>query len=256
MDQEEIQHLDDELIMNDVARAVEERELVAYYQPVYDLRGGSLVEVEALVRWTLPDGTLIPAALFVPSLDRMGVTAGLDWFMAEEGSAMQPKVGVPVALNFAALHADDPAFIQTLNDTASWHESQGAQLHIELQERFLTDESLGMGDFVASLREAGICVTADNVTSGVEGLPVLADLGVHQVKLARSAWEDMDAEQLAAYVACADELGLLLGATGVESAEDTEFLSAAGCARAQGFYLGEPMAADALLSTDVLKENH
>ena len=87
MDQEEIQHLDDELIMNDVARAVEERELVAYYQPVYDLRGGSLVEVEALVRWTLPDGTLIPAALFVPSLDRMGVTAGLDWFMAEEGSA-------------------------------------------------------------------------------------------------------------------------------------------------------------------------
>jgi len=249
MDQDEIQRLDDELIMNDVARAVEEHELVAYFQPVYDLRDGSLVEVEALVRWTLPDGTVIPAALFVPSLDRTDVIGGLDWFMAEEASALLPKVGVPAALNFSARHASDPHFTQTLADTASWHEAQATQLHVELQERFLTSDVPLLSAFVARCKEAGVRVTADNVASGIEGLTWLSDLGVEHVKLSRDAWASQDAAQLAAYVARAAELGLTLGATGVESAADAELLADAGFTQAQGFHLGEPMAAEELLAS-------
>jgi sensor c-di-GMP phosphodiesterase-like protein len=59
MDAEEIRSEDDRLIVNDVARAVEERELIAYYQPLVDLESMEVVGAESLVRWTMPDGTVV-----------------------------------------------------------------------------------------------------------------------------------------------------------------------------------------------------
>jgi len=75
---------DDRLITADVARAIEEGELVAYLQPMIELSTGDVAGSEALVRWTMKDGTIVPAALFVPSLERTDTITGLDWCMAEE----------------------------------------------------------------------------------------------------------------------------------------------------------------------------
>ena len=139
MTEEEIQFEDDKLITEDVARAVEEQELVAYYQPVIDLKTGSVASLEALVRWTMSDGTVVPAALFVPSLDRTDTIFGLDWFMAEDvctfldQTARGTRVFVPTSLNISSRHAVDEHFASKYASTIGWHNIGKDMLRVELK---------------------------------------------------------------------------------------------------------------------------
>lgn len=255
MNAAEIQHEDDLLITQDVARAVEEQELVAYYQPVVSLEDSSLASLEALVRWTMPDGTIVPAALFVPSLDRTDTIFGLDWFMAEDVCAfLQQKAKgtsafVPTCLNISGRHASDPHFAQKLSATVGWHELSKDMLRIELSEALLTSGDSALTDLVTSLVDAGFTVTADNFASNAAGLAALDALGIKQVKVSASLWKTCDKDALAALMQEAAARGISLCAEGIENEDELEAARAAGFAYAQGYHLGAPTDGGSLISS-------
>ena len=145
MDEKQIQYEDDVLITNDVARAIEEGELVAYFHPMMDIASNSVVAAEALVRWTLADGTIVPAGLFVPSLERTHTIEGLDWVMAELVSTYLENTGgdmgcVPISLNLSDQHATDDDFAERLLSTLEWHGVDAVMVRAEVSaEKLLED---------------------------------------------------------------------------------------------------------------------
>ena len=246
MDYDQIQDEDDRLITMDVARAIDEHELIAYYQPILNIATRAVDSAEALVRWTMGRNTIVPAALFVPSLERTEAIRGLDWFMAEEACALlQSAEGiparVPISLNFSMRHAADADFAKKLNSTASWHNVDPSLIRIELPSASLLAADEALKTLVAQSIAQGFSVVADNFSADVPSLNLLATLGVSAVKLARDYWRKVGRGTLVMLITRAAALGFDLVVEGVESNAEIRSLRAAGVRLAQGYLFAAPM---------------
>lgn len=246
MRDDQIRQEDDRLIIGDVARAVEERELTAYYQPVIELATGRVAAAEALVRWTMPDGTVVPAGLFVPSLERTDTILGLDWFMAEEVSAFLAKAkgtpaAVPCSLNFSVRHAADPDFADKLIATTSWHGIDPVMVRAEFGADKLLAADHALDHLLSSVLAHGFTGTVDGFSQGLSGLIELADKGVSVVKVASSYWRHAPIGELTEVVEAAHERNMVISAEGTEDERELEVLAAAGFRFAQGYYFAHPM---------------
>lgn len=251
MDADQIQHEDDQLIVADVARAVEERELTAYYQPILEVAERRVVGAEALVRYVMFDGTVIPAGLFVPSLDRTDTIIGLDWFMAEEACTFiqNSKHGgedVAISLNFSMRHAVAGNFAQNLVATLGWHEVKTSEVRIELDGVALMAADETVRAFVDSIVDAGFAVVADNCAADKEGLATLQEMGVNRVKLGRKYWSVQDDAELEEFVREIAQRGMVVCAGGIENEDEEARLRNVGITRMQGFLFAEPMDGAAL----------
>ena len=246
MTEDEIRTEDDLLITADVARAIEEQELIAYLQPMVELSSGRVAAAEALVRWTMPDGTVVPAGLFVPSLERTGTVTGLDWCMAEEVCSFLEEVQgtsacVPISLNFSLQHVDDPSFATRLFETAKWHGVDAPMIRAEFGAARLLEDNEQVNDLVSSIVSQGFIGTVDSFCQGVEDIKTLADKCVFVIKVTSACWRPSSHEELCALVEAARECDLILCAEGVEEKAEADRLREAGFPYAQGYYFARPM---------------
>lgn len=251
MDHDEIQAEDDRLITIDVARAIDERELLAYYQPIINIETRETDSAEALVRWSMGRNKIIPAALFVPSLERTEAIRGLDWFMAEEVCTLlesmdDPAARLPISLNFSSQHATDPDFARKLVDTLAWHGIDPALIRIELNAADLLAGDNALRTLATQSIARGFSVVADRFSADYTDLRVLADLKVSMVKLARDYWHKIGRGTLIVLIRSAAALGLDLAIEGVESNAEMRSLRAAGIRYAQGHLFAEPMSGEDL----------
>lgn len=246
MTDEEIRAEDDLLITNDVARAVEENEFVPYVQPLYNMAHNKVVGAEALVRWTLSDdGTVIPAALFVPSLEHTHTICGLDWFMIDEitkflGDSADTPACVPIALNISRQHSEDPDFAKRLAATADWHKVPHGFVCVELSEATLLDGDEDVRRLATTSLAEGFVVSVDNLEKGVSGLRTLAKWGIRNAKVSAMLWRQRPKE-LPAVVSAARELGIELCAERVERPEEVQMLIEAGVPAGMGYRFAQPM---------------
>lgn len=244
MTQEEIIAEDDRLITVDVARAVDERELIAYYQPVVNIATRAVVSAEALVRWTMPDSTVVPAALFVPSLERTNTICGLDWYMIEEictflEGATESPAHVPVAINLSPRHADDSDFVKKFAASTEWHAVTHDFVRLEFRQADLIGND-ALTTLASNAMKEGFMVSVDNFAGTIDELLALDKLGIRIVKVARSLWFDAAPEALAELVGCAKQAGITLSAEGVEEEGDLDRLTAAGIEFGQGYFFAKP----------------
>lgn len=255
---EEIQREDDLLIMDDVARAVEERELIAYFQPQYDINDDRMAAIEALVRWSQPDdGTVVPASLFVPSLERTNTILGLDWYMVEEAAGFVQRhrdgaLGLPVSVNLSHWHLREPDFINILSSTVDWHEVAHERFAIEVSEAALAaDEDAAA--WVAAVRDAGFQVAIDDFGAASGSLELLSKISANAVKIgreyvARNVGSEEGRTALASLTERAHELGMFAIAQGIETAEERDVMRQAGFDAIQGYFYAAPMSEQELVS--------
>jgi EAL domain-containing protein (putative c-di-GMP-specific phosphodiesterase class I) len=104
-------------------------------------------------------------------------------------------------------------------------------------------------DQIAAL---GVTLAIDDFGTGYSGLAYLKRLPIDMVKIDQSFVRDLtidadDAAIVTAIVAMGRSLGVDVVAEGVETEEQLAELKRLGCGRAQGFLLGRPMDADAVM---------
>ncbi|MDO4537443.1 MAG: EAL domain-containing protein [Coriobacteriales bacterium] len=250
MTDEEILAEDDRLITEDVARAIEERELVAYLQPQFDVNDERMAAIEALVRWTQPDGNVVTPPLFIPSLERTNTILGLDWYMVEEAAGFAERhrgtaLDLPVSVNLSHWHFTEDNFINILTSTVDWHNVDRARFGIEVSERALANFEGGAA-WVKQVRDAGFLVALDDFGSTNGSLEVLRDIEADVLKtgrgfIERNAQSERGRKIIAASVQLARDLGMRVIAQGVETADELEFMRSLGCDAIQGFYYAQPM---------------
>lgn len=248
MTAEEIQHEDDLLIINDVARAVEEDEFVPYVQPCFSLGSRTVRGAETLIRWTLADGgTVVPAGAFVPSLERTHTICGLDWCMVDamceflHGAQGTPGM-VPVALNMSSQHAEDEDFAQKLCASADWRGIDRAYLSVEMSARLVLSDERVRDVLIPSVLAAGFGVIADNFDEEADALHTLSALGIRTVKVVSAHWRRLDVYKLRELLSTAEDASIDLVAEGVETEDELRKITDAGFVFAQGFALAYPMS--------------
>jgi EAL domain-containing protein (putative c-di-GMP-specific phosphodiesterase class I) len=240
-----------------LGQAIANGELTLAYQPQADTDTGRLTGVEALARWTLSDGTVIPPSVFVPLAEDSDAIFVLgEWALrtacrAAAGWLRDGVSDLPVAVNVSARQLDAPGLSRAVLGILAETGLPAAHLKLELTETVLLEGNEAARQSLVELRGAGVRLVLDDFGTGYASLGLLRRLPLDILKIDRSfvqaMVDDHDAAAIVhAIIALAHALGLQVIAEGVETPEQRLFLRAFRCDRIQGYLLAKALAADAL----------
>ena len=240
-------------IQSDLRRALPRRELLLYYQPLYDLRDGCIAGAEALLRWR-HGGQLVLPGTFIDALNETGVIVEVGRWALRTACAQlarwRASSGLPlsVSVNVSGRQLTEPGFITDVRAALSDSGLPPEALELEIVENALLPEVAVVGDALTVLAGDGVRIALDDFGTGFSTLAHLRDHRAGIAKLDISFVRGIEHNQRNASIAAAmidlgHRLGMEVVAEGVETPAQLELLRAYGCDRAQGYLLGHPMPA-------------
>ncbi len=238
----------------DIRRAIDDGQLVNYYQPKVDLATGRVVGVETLVRWQHPEDGLVFPDQFIPQAEEHHLIDALTRFVLR-GALRQARVwqdagyAITVAVNVSMDNLsslDFPDFVEAAVRAAG---VPNDRLILEVTESRLMTNALTALDILTRLRLKHIGLSIDDFGTGHSSLAQLRDVPFAELKIDRGfvhgAARDLAARAIVeASLGMARQLGLTSVAEGVEDCSDWEQMRALGCDVAQGYLIARPMPAD------------
>jgi diguanylate cyclase (GGDEF)-like protein len=244
-------------LIGELRSAIEDNELIVYYQPKVDFARGELVGVEALVRWQHPQRGIVGPNEFIPLAELTGLIRPLGtWVLGEalrqQNAWREAGLDIAVAVNMSTQNLNDPLPEQIGELLAHWR-TPASRLRIEITESALmVDPERAMG-VLFRLREMGVRIAIDDFGTGYSSLTYLKRLPVDEIKIDRSFIKDMvvdddDTAIVRSTITLGHDLGLSVVAEGMEDRATWDLLAALGCDVAQGYFVARPMAPEKLLA--------
>ncbi|MEV0585639.1 EAL domain-containing protein [Nonomuraea sp. NPDC050310] len=240
-------------LFGDLRRALDNRQLRLHYQPKIGLEDGSVVGMEALLRWRHPTRGSIPPSEFVPLAEQSYLMRQLTEYVIEgalEQAARWWHTGlrVQVAVNVSARDLLDSALPEQLELGLARYRLPPEAIQLEVTERVLTGEQAH--DTIKALATLGVPLSLDDFGTGYSSLIRLQRLAVSEVKIDASfvsrIVDSQDDERIVrSIVDLVRSLGLRSVAEGVESEAVAERLVEMGCDMGQGWLFSQPMPAAA-----------
>lgn len=240
-------------LQNDLDGAVDRGEIQPWYQPIFDLRSGSLVGMEALARWGHGERGLIPPDEFIPIAELSGAIAGIDRHIVTVATAQvaewSRRLGSSLQLhvNITPQEATDPATVEGIAAALRASGLPPGSLVVEVTETALIDEA-SVAPVLAGLKALGVRLSIDDFGSRYAVLTQLGRLPIDIVKLDRSLVRGLDTREgvrlFRGIIRLAQSLQLETIAEGVESPDHLPLLRRLGCNAAQGYALGRPLPAE------------
>ncbi|HKH41515.1 MAG TPA: EAL domain-containing protein [Solirubrobacterales bacterium] len=248
-----IEHMQTE---NDLRRALQRQEFVLHYQPVVSIADGSVVSMEALLRWDHPERGLIGPLAFIPVAEESRLVVPIGRWVIEQAcrqaaswQQLQPDAApVSVAVNLSARQLADPELIPHVEGSISANGIEPSSLWLELTEGTLLADIAHVERALEALERLGVRLVLDDFGVGFSSLGYLKRLPLSMVKLDRSFVENVaDSEHDAAIVRAVSEMAGTIGigvvAEGIETEEQVRVARDLGCGYAQGFHFAEPVPA-------------
>jgi diguanylate cyclase (GGDEF)-like protein/PAS domain S-box-containing protein len=244
--------------------ALERGEFVLHYQPQVSASDGSLVGVEALIRWNHPERGLLMPDAFIPLAEQQRLMLPIgQWVLREAARCArrwQREFGaeVPVAVNLSSMQFQTSGFTALIEQLLHEEGVDGSLIELELTERMLMDDLPEVKRKLHELKALGLRISVDDFGTGYSSLAHLKELPIDKMKIDRSFVHDLperrDSAAIAqAIVQMAKALGLVVIAEGVETQAQCDFLADLGCDELQGLWLGRPV--DAPTFSDRLRES-
>jgi len=234
----------------ELRRAVGSGELVAYFQPEYDLASGQPVVVEALCRWLHPVRGVVMPDRFIPVAERTGLIGELSRAMLDQAGRRVADwhrhgrhVGLAVNVSPTQLR---PEFAATVLAFVRELGLPAGTVTAEITETPALTESCDEVETLRALIDGGVGVSVDDFGAGFTSIEALRRMPLTEVKIDRSLMRDRgaDADALAiAAVEVAHARGAVVVAEGIETAEDLDRARRWGCDRGQGFYFSPALPA-------------
>ncbi|MET0898888.1 MAG: EAL domain-containing protein [Mycobacterium sp.] len=217
------------------------------YQPVVRLPECAPVAVEALARWTAPNGMQIPPETFVAVAEGAGLGAALDAMVLDLACREVQAAGLDldIHVNIGAARLGNREFERQVVRTLARHRVGPDRLVLEITETVPIVDLADGAAAISRLREIGVKVALDDFGAGFNSLTYLHALPVDIVKLDRSLAVDTESDRgLALYrsvIGLCGTLGLDVIAEGIETQSQADSVVTAGCRLAQGYLFGRAM---------------
>ncbi|WP_186332400.1 EAL domain-containing protein [Bordetella genomosp. 13] len=231
-------------------RGMRAGEFYLCYQPIYDVKLGLCMGVEALMRWRTPSGEEVRPDIFIAQAETHGMIVPLTlhlFELIERDVAQWPlRPGLHIGVNLAAEHLASSHLVTDVSHLRSVLQQRQIVLVLEITERSLVSDDDTARRNLEALRATGALVAIDDFGVGNCSLSYLHRFPVDYLKIDRgfvSAIESVDGEApvLDAIIALAGRLKLQVVAEGVETEMQLRYLRARNVSYIQGYLYGRPM---------------
>jgi diguanylate cyclase (GGDEF)-like protein/PAS domain S-box-containing protein len=255
------------IIGEELRHAIKRDEFELYYQPQVELKSGRIVGMEALIRWNHPKRGLMLPTTFIPIAETTGSIVPIgEWVIEHACRQVGAWNDLGIAPSTVAVNLSGAQFKlasqldRIVTECLARYHIAPEQLELELTESVLLQTTQRHSDVFNRLRKIGVRLAIDDFGTGYSSLDYLRLFRVSRLKIDQRFIRDVatsadDAAIVRATIGLAHELGMEVVAEGVETAGQRDFLIAAACKLAQGYYFGKPVpvaAASEMLTRKVL----
>ena len=246
-------------ITSSLTRAIADGELKVYYQPKMKTDSVRSDGADALVRWPKPDGRFIYPDEFIPLIEQSGQIVELDYFVYREvfkfiaGRMKENKPIVPISLNVSRAHLDKMEILSYIRSLFEEYRIQPNMIEFELTENIYIENTEKALQLIEGLHEMGTKVSMDDFGSGYSSLNLLSRLPIDIIKLDKVFLQDEELDNhlkendkiiISCIVDMAKKLRITSLCEGVETPEQSDYLSEIGCELQQGYYFSRPIPED------------
>jgi diguanylate cyclase (GGDEF)-like protein/PAS domain S-box-containing protein len=235
-------------------RALERGEFALHFQPIVSLSTGSVVAVEALMRWNRPNLDPVSPAQFIPLLEETGMIIPVgEWALRQACIHAQAWQGiggpVRVAVNLSPRQFSSSNLVDQLERALVDSGLAPSLVELEITEGVLMHQSPSVHETLRRICDLGCRFSIDDFGTGYSSLSYLRSFPVSTLKIDRSFVADVTqgnghAAIVRTMIAMAHNLKMEVVAEGVETSEQLEFLRGNGCELAQGYFLARPSPVD------------
>jgi EAL domain-containing protein (putative c-di-GMP-specific phosphodiesterase class I) len=233
-------------LQDKVRRALQNKDLCLAYQPLVDATTHQAVSHECLLRMKNPDGTMMPAAEFIPVIEKLGLIRQVDWAVMDMAlDELRAHPDLDLGINVSPANISDGRWLKQLMENLAKDPSLAKRLVVEITETAAMDDLEQSSHFVNALKKSGCRIALDDFGAGFTSLRELQYLPVDILKIDRDFVKLLpdDAASIRmvqTLVGLASDLSLVTVAEGVENVEQANLLKDLGVAVLQGYYFGRP----------------
>ena len=245
-------------VIDNLDRAIEEKWIQAYYQPIIRAANGRVCDEEALARWIDPVKGMLSPAEFIPVLEDSKLIYKVDLYMVDqvlEKLKKQKDKGLYVVPNSINLSRTDFDVCDMVDEITRRVDAAGIgrdKLTIEITESVVGSDFEFIKTQVERFQSLGFHVWMDDFGSGYSSLDVLQSIHFDLIKLDMRFLRQFERNEksriiLTELVRMAISMGTDTVTEGVETQEQVEFLRDIGCTKLQGFHYCRPIPLDNIL---------
>lgn len=247
------------MITSCLSQSVDNGEFYMVYQPQVDLVTGECCGVEALARWDSPILGNIPPDVFIKIAEKSKVINKLTFatfdmtFKQAKAWERENKLLMPISINLSARLLDDSNLLPTVLSLLEKYKVVPELLTLEITETALMNSPQQAGAAIQKLSDIGIKISIDDFGTGFTSFTHLRHFALNELKIDRLFIKDLredgrDSSIVNSFVSLANGFGIKIVAEGVEDGAKLDMLKAAGCTKAQGYWISRPIAGDKIVT--------
>ncbi|MBI5745750.1 MAG: EAL domain-containing protein [Nitrospirae bacterium] len=238
-------------LISELRHSIDSDQMFLLYQPKIDLKTGSPVGVESLVRWQHPRLGVIPPNQFIALAEHTGLIKDLTLWVIKESLKQsriwkQEGLQVCVAVNLSMQNLQVPELLKQIKLLISRSSMAPANLRLELTESTIMRDPERSMEILTQMAAMGIHFSIDDFGTGYSSLGYLQKLPVDEIKIDKSFVINMMADEnsiaiVHSIIELAHSLRIKVVAEGVENKETMKRLTLLGCDMAQGYFISRPI---------------
>ncbi|MGC9526523.1 MAG: two-component system response regulator [Limnospira sp.] len=238
----------------DLRRAIQQQELIPYYQPIIDLKTGKIASMEALVRWKHPRRGLVSPARFIPLAEEMGEIGKIGTLMLSEACRQLRRwqeqyladESLSVSVNLSVRQFARPDLVATIDEILDESGLSPNCLRLEMTESAIVEYPESALTLLQQLRSRDIGLSIDDFGTGYSSLSYLHAFPVDTIKIDKSFVSLLDGTPknlglIPAIIGISKTLNMVAVAEGIETPEQLAQLRDLQCDSGQGYFFAKPM---------------
>jgi diguanylate cyclase (GGDEF)-like protein/PAS domain S-box-containing protein len=240
----------------DLRNATARGELVMLYQPFVSMKNGTVLGIEALIRWNHPKlGLLLPYD-FIPLAEETGMIVPIGkWILhtvCEQGKQLRAHhPNLQMTVNLSARQFAEAELVESISDVVHQTQLEPSALELEITESVAMENISRTSSKLNDLKRMGVSIAIDDFGTGYSSLSYLKRFPVHKLKIDKSfikhaITDSQDSTIIRAIISMGHSLGLKVCAEGVEDEQQHALLKSMGCDMVQGYLISTPLPFDDL----------
>lgn len=240
-------------IENLIRHGLKEDYFQVYYQPKASLKSGSLIGMEALVRFITPKKGLINPSIFIPIAEETGQIIDIGDLVLRKACIDMKRwidkglITGRVAVNLSARQFTLPDLTERIDNILSETGLPPGHLELEITEGTVMNNPKHAITIMHQLRERGIHLALDDFGTGYSSLSYLRKFPLNTLKIDKAFVDDCSTNigkaMIDTIVTIARNLSLSTVAEGVETSEQKALMASMKCDFIQGYLYSKPLSA-------------